>query len=249
MRVVRSAAALTIAVLGLGAGVVGGLPAAAADDCTAGDWAGVVAAFDNATATGSTLVLCADVAGIGSLRLDPGQSLTLDLNGHDLRVSVSDEPAVRVPAGAALTIRDPSRSPGTLAARSLSRGAGIGGDHHGSTGTIMITGGVVTAAGGGAGIGGGVDGDGGTVTITGGDVTAVGGGTSAGIGGAQHGHAGTVAITGGVVSATGGTYGAGIGGGSLSTGGVVTIAGGEVTATGTREGAGIGGGSNGSGAW
>lgn len=247
MRVVRSAAALTIAALGLGAGVARGMPAAAADDCTAGDWAGVVAAFQDATATETTVILCADITGTASLRLDPGEALVLDLNGHDLSVFGNDQAAVRVPAGAELTIRDTNRSPGTLAARSVSRGAGIGGDEHGATGTITIAGGVVTAAGGGAGIGSGVGGVGGTVTIAGGDVTAVGGGTSAGIGGSQGKDAGTVAIAGGVVTATGGTYGAGIGGGSGSTGGVVTITGGEVTATGTREGAGIGGGAAGSG--
>ena len=98
-------------------------------------------------------------------------------------------------------------------------GAGIGGHHASSScGTVIITGGTVTAIGGSgsAGIGGGYayrpdSGIGGTVKITGGTVKATGGDGAAGIGGGENqlnhagaGLGGNVTITGGTVTATAG---------------------------------------------
>ena len=134
---------------------------------------------------------------------------------------------------------------GALIATGGENNAGIGGDD-GSGGTIIISGGTVTATGGvrGAGIGGGNNGEGGTIIISGGTVTATGGSNGAGIGGSQRGSGGTITISGGTVTATGNSYGAGIGGGNGGNGGTVTITGGTVTATGGSgwygSGAGIG---------
>ena len=134
--------------------------------------------------------------------------------------------------------------------------AGIGGiwsvenrTSPGTSGTITINGGTVTAQGGnqGAGIGGGYYGAGGTITISGGTVEATGGSSStneqggAGIGSGYYGAGGTITISGGSVTATGGGNSAGIGAGSAGAGGTVEIMGGAVTATGNGFGAGIGG--------
>ena len=118
----------------------------------------------------------------------------------------------------------------------------------GSSGTIIIKGGTVTANGGtnGAGIGGGYNGSGGAITISGGKVTANGSATGAGIGGGGYGSGGAITISGGTVEAHG-SNGAGIGGGNSGNGGTVTITGGKVVAT-SSNGAGIGGGKDGSGA-
>ncbi|MGO5097599.1 beta strand repeat-containing protein, partial [Agathobaculum sp. LCP25S3_E8] len=134
--------------------------------------------------------------------------------------------------------------------------AGIGGGKTGSSGTIDISGGKVTATGGGrfgAGIGGGQEGSGESITISGSAaVTATGGESGAGIGGGWSGDGGTITINGGKVTAnTGGTAsgGAGIGGGHSGNGGQITISGGTVEATGGAKlgGAGIGGGVNSAG--
>ncbi len=114
--------------------------------------------------------------------------------------------------------------------------AGIGGgaakvEDGGSSGTIIIYGGVITANSGGsnsgAGIGGGGSGQNGgigsNITIYGGSVTAVstgfnaGGAGIGGGGGNENGGVGSnIQISGGMVKATGGEAGAGIGGGSGS---------------------------------
>jgi|GEM_PF-2264807 len=83
--------------------------------------------------------------------------------------------------------------------------------------TLNATGGANSA-----GIGGGWDINSGTITITGGIVTATGGGLGAGIGGGYGSNGGTVIITGGTVTANGGT---GIGVGLRGDGGTVTISG------------------------
>ncbi|WP_416242108.1 hypothetical protein, partial [Candidatus Collinsella stercoripullorum] len=132
-----------------------------------------------------------------------------------------------------------------------SRAAGIGGGFYnpdglndkaeaGKGGTVIVTGGVVTALGGwnAAGIGGGQQNDGGSLAVTGGVVNATGGKSfGAAIGGGLRGDGGTVLITGGVVTATT-VYGsdsvsdaAAIGGGADGNGADVTIAGGTVTAS------------------
>ena len=127
--------------------------------------------------------------------------------------------------------------------------AGIGGGYGGSSGTVTINGGKVTATGGNcaAGIGGGYSGTGGKVTINGGKVTATGGNLGAGIGVGLRGSDVAVTINGGKVEATGCPGGAGIGGGMEGSSVMVTVNGGEVTATCTDGGAGIGGGWEGSG--
>ncbi len=112
--------------------------------------------------------------------------------------------------------------------------AGIGGNNHGSAGTIEVNGGHVIARGGeyAAGIGGG------------------GNGYWSG----QYGNGGTFIINGGHVEATGGDNGgAGIGGGGYTSndmitggnGGIVTINGGVVEARGGKDGYGIGPGTSG----
>ncbi|HWB68281.1 MAG TPA: hypothetical protein VG708_15785 [Mycobacteriales bacterium] len=126
-------------------------------------------------------------------------------------------------------------------------GAGIGGgtnDGAGNGGTILISGGQVTATGGfeGAGIGGGHQGDFGDVTISGGHVVATGGDMGAGIGTGINSidPVGHLSISGGTVTATGGADAAGIGGGLNTKGDSVDISDGLVTAIGGDHGAGVG---------
>lgn len=175
-----------------------------------------------------------------------GATVNLTLSGENTLKSGIGMAGLRVPVGASLTITE--QSTGSLEATAINSnghnpGAGIGGSHAESCGTVTINGGTVTATGGadagrgGAGIGGSCDSNGaesgGTVTITGGTVTAKGGARSAGIGGGSNGPGGTggtVTITGGTVIATGGSLGgAGIGGGSGGAA-VVVITGGSVKA-------------------
>ena len=126
-------------------------------------------------------------------------------------------------------------------------GIGQAGRSSDGVGSILVSGGVVTATGGygSSGIGGcyypAVP-----VTISGGVVTATGGELGAGIGGGQC-ESADVTISGGVVTATGGYHGAGIGGGEGSYGvtysaGTVRISGGIVSATAGEGAHGIGGG-------
>lgn len=88
-----------------------------------------------------------------------GAAVNLDLNGFTLTIPAApnEQAAIRVPATAQLDIR--ATGGGLLVAVSGSSGAGIGGDHRESAGTVVIRGGTVTATasgpGGGAGIGGG----------------------------------------------------------------------------------------------
>ena len=152
---------------------------------------------------------------------------------------------------------------GEIVASGGESGAGIGGDSSdGSSGTINIYSGKITATGGAgaAGIGGGVDdtyaGEG-NVNIFGGNITAKGSNGGAGIGGAGSPGNGTggdagINIYGGNIKATGGSSdivggGAGIGGGGGESGGhgYIYIFAGSITASGgdgIGGGAGIGGG-------
>ena len=106
-----------------------------------------------------------------------------------------------------------------------SGGAGIGsGSEAVETGTILISGGTISAdtvAGGtGAGIGSGYKAPGGTIHITGGTIVkAAGGNLSAGIGGSYQSSAGSINISGAadIKNASGGVGGAGIGGGANGT--------------------------------
>ena len=108
------------------------------------------------------------------------------------------------------------------------------------TGSLNVTGGSLAA-----GIGGNATGDAncGSIVISGGTVTATGSSGGAGIGlGASYGACKDITISGGTVTATGSSGGAGIGLGA-SEGGckAITISGGTVTATGSGFAPGIGG--------
>ena len=108
------------------------------------------------------------------------------------------------------------------------------------TGSLNVTGGYSAA-----GIGGNATGDAncGSIVISGGTVTATGGSGGAGIGlGANGGECKDITISGATVTATGGSNGAGIGLGT-SWGGckAITISGGTVTAKGSDNAPGIGG--------
>ncbi len=108
--------------------------------------------------------------------------------------------------------------------RAYSGGAGIGAGHSSDGGTVIISGGDVTAIGGengGAGIGAGSKGDsyggaGGIITITGGTVKARGGREASGIGAGKDGTTSVnypnskLKISGGTIEATGGDGGPGI---------------------------------------
>ena len=74
----------------------------------------------------------------------------------------------------------------------------------------------------------------GTININGGTITATGGRFAAAIGGGYEGVSGTINISGGTIVATGGYCAAGIGGGTFAACGVVNISGGQVTANGDR---------------
>ncbi len=165
---------------------------------------------------------------------------------------------ISVPNGTALNIYAQAGGTGILTAQGAYEEAGIGGngeveDEVTESGTIVISGGNITATGGdyGAGIGGGSYQGSGWVTILGGTVTAVGGKDGAGIGGGESDNGTDVTILGGTVTATGGTgseneSGSGIGSGTCGTGGTVSISGGTITATAAMDGAGIGTTANGS---
>ncbi len=177
-------------------------------------------------------------------------SVSLSLAGTNTLVSGFGRAGLEVTARQALSVTNvPCDEAASLVTVGGTYGAGIGGSHEDSGGTIKISGGQVSARGGsnGAGIGGGSLGAGGTVTVFGGQVSAKSDRYGAGIGGGYCGAGGAVEILGGQVSATGGSYGAGIGGGSFGTGGTATISGGEVAAIGGGGGAGIGGGEDGAG--
>ncbi len=208
-----------------------------------------VADLGTALCGGATVALSAAIdEDTKTLSITAACTATLDLNGQDLTVS-----RVELGAGSNLTIRDTS---GGAAGQLLAKGSEDNAAGIQTTGaTLRIHSGIVTASGGrhGAGIGGSEGEAGGTVIISGGTVTASAssgtssGSSAAGIGGGRDGAAGTITISGGTVTATGhlvdGYYGAGIGSGDEAPdGGSITISGGTVTATGADYGAGIGGG-------
>ena len=142
---------------------------------------------------------------------------------------------------------------GTIIARSIWSGAGIGGGINSAGGNISIKGGAVIARGGcysSAGIGGGDGGASGNINISGGIVISSNGEMkgAASIGGGYYGKSETINISGGIVIASclinnDGTGGAGIGSGAQCySNGIVNISGGTVNATGDESAAGIGGG-------
>ncbi|MFS0725687.1 Ig-like domain-containing protein [Paenibacillus sp. 1P07SE] len=218
------------------------------------DWTGLTEAF--ATSASGTTIRLGDniIQSSGSLAVPTGSDLTLDLAGYTLSIASSayGAPAIRVDAGTSLTIEDSSpNGSGALTARSLSNSSapGIGAGPRGSTGTITINGGTVTASGDvySAGIGGGNETVVGAITINGGTITANGNTGGAGIGGGMLGDGGTITINGGTITANGGPGGAGIGGGIQRGSGNITINDGTVYATGNNGGTGIGVGYEGSG--
>lgn len=134
-----------------------------------------------------------------------------------------------------LTIQDEEKN-GSLDATGTLDGAGIGGGGSGGDGTVIISGGNITAQGGssdnpnaicGAGIGGGGGYGNATVTITGDAVIeeATGGGGCAGIGNGYYNSKTDITISGNaeVKNVQGGAQGAGIGGGGFGGTGTVTI--------------------------
>ncbi|MBH0099426.1 InlB B-repeat-containing protein [Salinibacterium sp. NSLL150] len=241
---------ITAVALALALTFAGALPANAAATYLVNSWGGMPDAFAYAS-DGGTVKLIADiVAPAGrSITVKPGESITLDLNGHDLTVN-NDVPdslaAIEVPSTSTLTIVAPGG--GTLTVTGGRYSAGIGGNEGNAGGSVIVNSGTITAQGGrfGAGIGGGDGGDGGTTTVNGGTITATGGYHGAGIGGGQEGDGGSVIVNSGTILATGGYHGAGIGGGLNGNGGTTTNSG-TITATGGNRSAGIGGGLNGNG--
>jgi|GEM_PF-6351061 len=223
-----------------GVSAIGFQPSYAADR-TVATWSELVTAFQTAP-SGDTIILSADITQTsGSLRLQDGASLTLDLHGYKLNITAPPSqgaPGVGVYENSSLTIED-GVGGGVLNATGSpnGKGAGIGADNNKTAGTIIINSGTIIAVGssGGAGIGGGgLQGSNGTVIINGGTVNAIGNNGAAGIGGGAYGSGGTVIINGGNVSATGNNGGAGIGAGYsegsyTAAGAAVTITGGTVT--------------------
>ena len=127
---------------------------------------------------------------------------------------------------------------GSVSAKGMWWGAGIGGGDGMPIASVTINGGVVKAESDrSAGIGNGGAGNGGIVTTTGGTVNAVSE-FACGIGGGYISDIESVVITGGDITATS-ESGAGLGSCAYQTTAEVTISGGRVTAT-SNEGDGIG---------
>ena len=188
-------------------------------------WGGLVTAV---SAGGSgNVTLTGDIPGTTQLTIE--RSLTLDLAGNDLTITIpwnANANAININPSFHLTIID-------------SVGGGV---------LYANASGALPTAGNGAGI----NVTGATLTINSGNVTARGGNNSAGIGGGFGGTNGTVNINGGVINAFAGTNSAGIGGGSgPASGGIINISGNaNVTAIASSAGgggAGIGGGGTGTG--
>ncbi len=258
-------AAVAVAVV-IAAPVALGVGAPAFADTQVETWAELRAAFAAVPLGGSaTVVLGADIeAGSGEGLVVPhadggeGASVTLDLNGHALRIPRPDSTrygaGIGVYSGASLTIDD-SGGEGRLWATGNDWGAGIGADStdrdHGGRGLgrIVIAGGAVKAEGGkgAAGIGNASYATGGSVTVTGGRVDATGGYEAAGIGGSYYAGyksdaplSAAIALLGGSVHAVGGESGAGIGGGYTAVGSDIVIENASVSAVGGRDAAAIG---------
>ena len=192
---------------------------------------------------GSIVRLAADIRLMyEGVSVRPGAQLTLNLNGYTLAIErARADAALRVPAGASLTIDD-KRGGGRLTATTGAVGAAaIGAGPDGDCGEITIYGGTIRACGGpdGAGIGGG---SGSTVTVHGGTVESAGGMYGAGIGGSKHGGGGDITIRGGTLKIRGGDYAAGIGGGYAGDGGSIRIYGGMLDVKTGYLGAALGGG-------
>jgi len=126
------------------------------------------------------------VTGQSALLLNSGANTKLTIVGTNTLEAGGDCAGIQVPPGTTITID--------------------------GTGDLTAVGG---SGYGGAGIGGeGYEGGGGTIIISGGKITAIGGYLSAGIGGGQLGKGGNITINGGIVTADGGSEAQGIGRGS-----------------------------------
>jgi uncharacterized repeat protein (TIGR02543 family) len=148
---------------------------------------------------GNTIVLSDDITFTAnqSLNVDPGENITLDLNGRTLIITnPGGNPAIGVPATSSLTIN--ATGGGTINATGGDLSAGIGGGNRSAVGTTTINGGTINATGGGngAGIGGGNGSAGGRTIINGGTINATGGNYSAGIGGGINGSRGVFNVNG-----------------------------------------------------
>ena len=126
---------------------------------------------------------------------------TIILEGDNTVKGGSTYAGIYVPEGKTLTIR----GTGSLTVTGGSGGAGIGGNSEGNCGSIVISGGTITATGGshGAGIGLGYSSEGncGDITISGGTVTATGCDEAPGIGG-PNAYFQNITITNGVTKVT-----------------------------------------------
>ena len=201
----------------------------------------------NVTLSGANIDLSSEWF-VAPILVDGTAKLNLTLAGENTLVGGGNCAGLQVADNATLVIDGQGE---LYATNGLNVGAGIGGGHEGTGGTIIINGGTITAIGGqySAGIGSGADAtSAGSIMINDGTINATGGEGGAGIGGGYKGSGGDIDINGGTVTATGGAYAAGIGGGDRgSSGGNIDISGGTVTATGGFEGSGIGGGVEGDG--
>ncbi|MFB2583036.1 InlB B-repeat-containing protein [Herbiconiux sp. P15] len=225
--------------------------------------ASLAAAFANA-AHEAVIVLDQDLTGVPSdpvVSVRESAAITLDLNGHTLKLTRTDlHAALGVPPTSELTITDSTVDLGGHLIVDAGAGAGIGGSAIGHPGvapgfgTIVIAGAKVDATSrNGAGIGAVENGgSGGDITITNSTVGGFNFGSrvtatsqnAAGIGGAFFSQwRGSVSITGkSSVEATGGFAAPGIGGGPDGMVGTITIDDAFVYATGNGGAAGIGGG-------
>ena len=126
---------------------------------------------------------------------------TIILEGNNTVNGGDTYAGIYVPEGKTLTIR----GTGSLTVTGGIGGAGIGGNQEGNCGSIVISGGTITATGGshGAGIGLGYSSECvfGDITISGGTVTATGSGQAPGIGG-PNAYFENITITDGVTKVT-----------------------------------------------
>ncbi len=166
---------------------------------------------DTSSGSGEIDVLASLTAGQPGLRVRGTLSLTsgsIQSSGGSGAAGVDNTGGLVHVSGGTL------RAASNIFSGSSARGAAIGGGPGQDAGSLVVTGGSVTADGAGAGIGGGEGADGGLVRVRGGVVRASGGYLGSGIGGGSFGgDGGTLQVTGGRVEATGGSYAAGVGGG------------------------------------
>ncbi|MDQ0646595.1 putative repeat protein (TIGR02543 family) [Microbacterium natoriense] len=184
-----SAATITFAVL---LSVAAAAPAHAVTTAVT-DWTTLDQSFENAV-DGDVVMLDADIDASGTadyLGVPAGAGITLDLNGHSLKLAPTTGPGIHVGSTSSLTIDD-SVGTGRLEAIGSANPAdpwpyfpGIGTDTTDlAAGAVTINGGAITAQGGmyAAGIGGSRFAGGGSVTMTGGSLVAQSGSLAASVG-------------------------------------------------------------------